>query len=35
LVRFVRRGVESLANAVGNAVSTFGILAFALEDWDL
>lgn len=35
LVRFVRRGVESLANAAGDAASTFGILAFALEDWDL
>ena len=35
LVRFVRRGVEGLANAADNAASTFGILAFALEDWDL
>jgi gamma-tubulin complex component 5 len=35
LVRFVRRGVESLANAGGEASSTFGIFAFALEDWDL
>ncbi|KAK2465974.1 hypothetical protein APHAL10511_001615 [Amanita phalloides] len=35
LVRFVRRGVESLANAADNTCSTFKILAFALEDWDL
>lgn len=34
LVRFVRRGVESLAGGAGEAASTFGVLAFALEDWD-
>ncbi|KAF8655331.1 hypothetical protein AX16_003104 [Volvariella volvacea WC 439] len=34
LVRFIRRGVEGLANGTGEAASTFGILAFALEDWD-
>ncbi|KAF9498676.1 hypothetical protein BDN71DRAFT_1443067 [Pleurotus eryngii] len=34
LVRFVRRGVESLAGGVGEAAPTFGVLAFTLEDWD-
>ncbi|KAI0092411.1 Spc98 family-domain-containing protein [Irpex rosettiformis] len=34
LVRFVRRGVESLAAGSGEAASSFGIFAFALEDWD-
>ena len=34
LVRFVRRGVESLAGGAGEAASTFGIFAFTLEDWD-
>jgi gamma-tubulin complex component 5 len=34
LVRFLRRGVESLAGATGEAVPAFGVLAFALEDWD-
>jgi len=33
-VRFVRRGVESLAGGVGEAAPAFGVLAFALEDWD-
>ncbi|KAG6812942.1 hypothetical protein H0H92_015262 [Tricholoma furcatifolium] len=35
LVRFLRRGVESLAGGTGEAASTFGVLAFALEDWDI
>ncbi|KAI0068599.1 hypothetical protein BV25DRAFT_11798 [Artomyces pyxidatus] len=34
LVRYVRRGVESLAGGATEAASTFGIFAFALEDWD-
>ncbi|KAK1223321.1 hypothetical protein PQX77_013798 [Marasmius sp. AFHP31] len=35
LVRFVRRGVETLAGGTGDAAAAFGVLAFALEDWDL
>ena len=34
LVRFIRRGVESLAAGTGEAAPAFGIFAFALEDWD-
>jgi gamma-tubulin complex component 5 len=34
LVRFVRRGVESLAGGTGEAAPAFAVLAFALEDWD-
>lgn len=34
LVRFVRRGTESLAGGTGDAAPAFGVLAFALEDWD-
>ncbi len=34
LVRFVRRGVESLAAGAGEAAPAFGVFAFALEDWD-
>lgn len=34
LVRYVRKGVEKLANGSVEATSTFGVLAFALEDWD-
>jgi len=34
LVRFVRRGVESLSRGNGDVALTFGILAFNLEDWD-
>jgi gamma-tubulin complex component 5 len=34
LVRFVRRGVESLAGGSAEVAPTFGILAFNLEDWD-
>jgi len=35
LVRFIRRGVESLAGGTNEAASAFGVLAFALEDWDI
>ena len=35
LVRFVRRGVESLAAGSSEAAPAFRIFAFALEDWDL
>jgi gamma-tubulin complex component 5 len=35
LVRFVRRGVESLAGGTGDAAASFSVLSFALEDWDL
>lgn len=34
LVRFVRRGIESLTGGTGEAASAFGVFAFALEDWD-
>ncbi|GLB34196.1 putative spc97 / Spc98 family proteim [Lyophyllum shimeji] len=34
LVRFLRRGVESLAGGTGEAAPAYGVLAFALEDWD-
>jgi gamma-tubulin complex component 5 len=35
LVRYIRRGVESIAGGTTEAASTYGVLAFALEDWDL
>ena len=35
LVRFIRRGVESLAGGTSEAASAFGVLAFSLEDWDI
>ena len=35
LVRFLRRGIESLAGGTGEAAPAFGVLAFALEDWDI
>ncbi|PPQ68598.1 hypothetical protein CVT26_003387 [Gymnopilus dilepis] len=35
LVRFIRRGVESLAGGTSDAASAFGVLAFSLEDWDI
>lgn len=35
LVRFLRRGVESLAGGSSEAAPAFGVLAFALEDWDI
>ena len=34
LVRFIRRGVENLGSRGGSESSTFGVLSFALEDWD-
>jgi gamma-tubulin complex component 5 len=34
LVRFIRRGTESLAGGTGEAAPAFEVLAFALEDWD-
>ncbi|EGO28082.1 hypothetical protein SERLADRAFT_447295 [Serpula lacrymans var. lacrymans S7.9] len=34
LVRFIRRGAESFAGGTGQAAPAFGVLAFALEDWD-
>lgn len=34
LIRFIRRSVESLAGGASEAALTFGIFAFALEDWD-
>lgn len=34
LVRFIRRGVENLESKGGPESSTFGVLSFALEDWD-
>jgi len=35
LIKFIRRGVESLAGGTSETASTFGVLAFALEDWDI
>ncbi|KAF8205803.1 Spc98 family-domain-containing protein [Mycena galopus ATCC 62051] len=35
LVRFIRRGVESLSGGTGDAASSFSVLSFSLEDWDL
>lgn len=34
IVRFVRRGSESWAGSMSKAAPAFGVLAFALEDWD-
>ena len=34
LIRFVRRSVENLGRKGGPESSTFGVLSFALEDWD-
>ena len=34
LVRFIRRSVENLGGKGGPESSTFGVLSFALEDWD-
>jgi len=34
LIRFIRRGVENLGSKGGPESSTFGVLSFALEDWD-
>ncbi|KAF8961118.1 Spc98 family-domain-containing protein [Flammula alnicola] len=35
LVRFLRRGVESLAGGTSEAAPAFEVLAFSLEDWDI
>jgi len=35
LVRFLRRGVDSLAGGSSEAAPAFGVLAFTLEDWDI
>jgi gamma-tubulin complex component 5 len=35
LIRFLRRGVESLAGGTSDAAPAYGVLAFALEDWDI
>ncbi|KAF9226914.1 hypothetical protein BS17DRAFT_800830 [Gyrodon lividus] len=34
LVRYIRRGAESLAGGTSDAASAFGVLSFTLEDWD-
>lgn len=34
LVLFLRRGMESLSGGTEEAAPAYGILAFALEDWD-
>ena len=34
LIRFIRRSVENLGSKGGPESSTFGVLSFALEDWD-
>lgn len=34
VVRYIRRGTETLASGPSNAARTFGILAFTLDDWD-
>ncbi|KAG1809247.1 Spc98 family-domain-containing protein [Suillus variegatus] len=34
VVRFVRRGSETWAGSMSKAAPAFGVLAFALEDWD-
>lgn len=34
LVKFVRRGMESLSGGTTEAAATFGVIAFTLEDWD-
>lgn len=34
IVRFIRRGVETLAAGASEAAPAFGVFAFALEDWD-
>ncbi|KAG9074923.1 hypothetical protein FRC06_010375 [Ceratobasidium sp. 370] len=35
LVRSLRRAAETLAGSVGKSAGAFGMLEFALEDWDL
>ncbi|KIJ13301.1 hypothetical protein PAXINDRAFT_117334 [Paxillus involutus ATCC 200175] len=34
LVRYIRRGAESLAGGTSDAAPAFGVLSFTLEDWD-
>ncbi|KAG6331582.1 hypothetical protein ID866_7507 [Astraeus odoratus] len=34
LVRYIRRGAESLASGSSHVAPAFGVLAFALDDWD-
>lgn len=34
LVRYIRRGAESLAGGTSDVAYAFGILAFSLDDWD-
>lgn len=34
LIRFIRRSVEDLGSKGGQESATFGVLSFALEDWD-
>jgi gamma-tubulin complex component 5 len=34
LVRFVRRGIEGLAESTSGTASVFNVFSFALEDWD-
>ncbi|KAL4076383.1 Spc98 family-domain-containing protein [Scleroderma yunnanense] len=34
VVRYLRRGAETLASGTSDAAQTFGILAFTLDDWD-
>lgn len=34
LVRFVRRGVEALAGGTSDGAPVFGVLSFALADWE-
>ncbi|KAF9235582.1 Spc98 family-domain-containing protein, partial [Melanogaster broomeanus] len=34
LVRYIRRGVESMAGRTSDVASAFGVLSFTLEDWD-
>lgn len=34
LVRYIRRGVESLAGGASEAAPAFAILAFSLQDWE-
>ena len=35
LVRFLRRGIETLAGGTSEAAPAFGVLAFSLQDWDV
>ena len=35
LIRFLRRGIETLAGGTSEAAPAFGVLAFSLQDWDV